>query len=126
MEYEDRVFMSRLAAVHLYEMCFGKFGHFKDSSQSDLAPSNPQKSLNFQSIKNGINSMIFSHYVQDSRNVTSWRQGGINFQVFPKLCLLKLIGRLIAPSQISSCKLTHFVSVLEKCVTSRSNFWEFV
>ena len=37
MEYGSRVLIiSRLAAVHLSEVCFGKFGHLKDGSQSYL------------------------------------------------------------------------------------------
>ena len=63
--------MSRLADVHLSELCFGKFGHSKDGSQSCLAQSDPQESLNLQSIKNRIHSMIFSRYAQDTGSVTS-------------------------------------------------------
>ena len=36
--------MSRLTAVHLSELCFGKFGHLKDGSQSCLSQSDPQES----------------------------------------------------------------------------------
>ena len=99
--------MSRLAAVHLSELKFGKFGHLKDGSQRCLVQSNPQESANLQSIKNRIHNMVFSRYVQDSGNVTSWRLGGTDFQVFPELRLLDLIGRLAAPSQISNCKITR-------------------
>ena len=56
--------MSRLAAAHLSEMRFGKFGHLKDVSQSCMAQFNPQESANVQSIKNRIHKMIFSHYAQ--------------------------------------------------------------
>ena len=58
--------MSRLEAVHVSELRFGKFGHFKDVSQSFLAQSNLQESANLQSIKNRIHNMIFSHYSQES------------------------------------------------------------
>ena len=34
--------ISRLAAVHLSELRFGKFGHVKNDSQSCLAQSDPQ------------------------------------------------------------------------------------
>ena len=76
--------MSRLAAVHLSELRFGKFGHLKDGSQSCLAQSDPQESENLKSIKNRTHIKIFRLYVQDSGNVTSWRIGDMNFQVFPK------------------------------------------
>ena len=100
--------MSRLAAVHLSELKFGKFGYLKDGFQSCLAHSNPQESIQLQSIKNRIHSMILSHYSQDSRNVIFWRLGYINVQVFLKLRFLDLIRRFIAPSQISNCRLTCY------------------
>ena len=75
--------MSTLAAVYLSELRFGKVGHLKDGSQSCLVQLIPQETVNLQSIKNKIHDMIFSRYSQDSGNVTSWRLGGINFQVFP-------------------------------------------
>ena len=99
--------MSRLAAVHLFELSFENFGHLKDGSQSFLTQSNPQESVNLQSIKNRIHNMNFSRYSEDSGNVTSWRLGGINFQVVPELRPLDLIGGLTASSQISNCKLTR-------------------
>ena len=43
---------------------FGKFSQLK---------SNPQESINLQSIKNRIHNIIFSRYAQASGNVTSWR-----------------------------------------------------
>ena len=46
-----------------------------------LAQSNPQESVNLQSIKNSIHNLIFSSYAQDSRSVISWRVGGIGLQV---------------------------------------------
>ena len=90
--------MSKLAALYLPELMFGKFGHLKDRSQSFLAQSDPEESVNLQSIKNRIHSMIFCCYVQDSGNMTSWRLGEINFQVFFELRLLDLIERLTARS----------------------------
>ena len=66
-EYGSRVLiMSRFAAVHLYELRFGKFGHLKNVSQSFLAQSNLQEPANLQSIKNRIHNIIFSHYAQES------------------------------------------------------------
>ena len=107
MEYESRVLiMSRLAAVHLYELRFGKLGHLKDDSQSCLAQSDLQESVNLKSIKNRIHNMIFCHSAQDSGSVTFWLVGDINFQVFPELHSVDLIGRLTALSQTFSCKLT--------------------
>ena len=85
----------RLAAVHLSELKFGKLSHLKDSFQSCLAHSDSQESVNLQSIKNKIHKMIFSRYVQDSGNVTSWRLGDINFQFFPEVHPLDLFGKLI-------------------------------
>ena len=84
---------------------FGKFGHLKDGSQSYLVQSDPQESVNLQSIKNRIHSMTFSRYAQGFGNITSWRVGDINFQVFLKSCPLDFTGRFTAPSHISSCKL---------------------
>ena len=43
--------MSRLAAVYLFELRFGKLGHLKDGSQSCLAQSDLQESVNLQSIR---------------------------------------------------------------------------
>ena len=94
--------MSRLAAVHLPGLRFGNFGHFNDGFQSCLVQSNPQESVKLQSVKNRINSMIFSRYAQDSGNVTSSLLVDINFQVFTEF-----IGQLIASSRLTSCKLTH-------------------
>ena len=54
----------RLTALHLSELRFGKVDHLKDGSQSCLAQSNPQESVNLQRIKNKIHIMIFSHYAQ--------------------------------------------------------------
>ena len=48
--------------------------------------------------------MIISLYAQDSRNVTSWCLGDINFQVIRELHSPDLIGRPTARSQISGCK----------------------
>ena len=95
--------MSKLAALYLSEMRFGKVSHLKDRSQSFLAQSDPEESINLQSIKNRIHSMIFCCYVQDSGNMTFWRLGDINFQFFFELRLLDLIERLTARSQISNC-----------------------
>ena len=64
----------------------GKFGHLKDGPQSCLAQSDPQESVNLQSIKNRIHNMTFSRYAQGSGNITSWRVGDINFRVFLKSC----------------------------------------
>ena len=93
-------------------LMFGKFGHLKDGSQSCLAYSNPQESVNLQSIKNRIITWFSSRYAQDSRNVTSWRLGDINFQIFLKHCSLDLIRRfregIHQPSHVLS-----FIS--EKC-----------
>ena len=58
--------MSRLAAVDLSELRFGKFGHLKDVSQGFLAHSNPQESANLQSTKYRIHNMIFSYHAQKS------------------------------------------------------------
>ena len=66
--------MTRLAAVHLSEL---KFGHLKNAFQTCLAKSDLQKPVNLQSIKNKVDSMIFSRYAQDSRNVTLWCLGDI-------------------------------------------------
>ena len=126
-EYGSRVLiMSRLAAVHLSELRFGEFGHLEDDSQSCLACSNPQESVNVQSIKNRIHNIIFSCYTQDSGNVTSWRLRDINFQVSPELRPLDLIDRLTVLSQISSCKLTRAkfkaaLSPLSKNLTGRNS-----
>ena len=80
--------MSRLAAVHLSERRFGEFGRLKDSSQGFLVCSDPQEPVNLQSIKSRVHNMIFSHYAQDSGNVTSWCLGDINFQVSQELHFL--------------------------------------
>ena len=108
MEYGSRVLViSRLAAVHLSELRFGNFGHLKNDSQSCLAQSDPQETVNLQSIQNKIHNKIFSLYAQDFGNVTSWHLGDVNFHVFPKPCPLDFIGRFIAPFLISGCKLTR-------------------
>ena len=78
--------MSRLATLYLPELNLEKFDQLKDGSHSCLTQSNPQESVNLQSIKNRIHNMIFSHCVQDSKNMTFWRLGGINLKVFPELC----------------------------------------
>ena len=57
--------MSRLAAAHLSELRFEKFGHLKDGSQNCRAQSNSQEPVNLQLIKNRIHIMIFSRYIQD-------------------------------------------------------------
>ena len=88
---------------------FGKFGHLKDGSQNCLASPNPQESVNLKSIKNRIHNMTFSRYAQNSRNVTFWRLGDINFQFFLKPCPLDIIVRFTAPSHISSF-------IFEKCL----------
>ena len=98
--------MSRLAAVHLSELRFENFGYLKVSSQRCLAQSDLQESVNLQSIKNRIHSIIFSRYAQDYGNVTSWRLVDISFQVLLEV-YLDLIWRLTGPSQISGCKLSH-------------------
>ena len=89
--------MSKLAAVHLPELWFGKFGHLKDDSQSCLAQSNLQESVNLQSFKNRIHNIIFSHYAQETWNVTSWHLEDINVQVSPKLCPWTSLGNLQWP-----------------------------
>ena len=66
--------MTRLAAASLSEL---KFGHLKNAFQTCLAKSDLQKPVNLQSIKNKVDSMIFSRYAQDSGNVTLWRLGDI-------------------------------------------------
>ena len=97
--------MTRLAAVHLSEL---KFGHLKNAFQTCLAKSDlQQKPVNLQSIKNKVDSMIFSRYAQDSGNVTLWRLGDISFQVSPELIPLDPIRRLSAAWQLSSCRLSH-------------------
>ena len=96
----DSIFLCNMLII------FEKFGHLKDGSQSCLAQSDPQESVNLQSIKNRIHKMIFSRYTQDSGNITSCRVGDINSQFFQKSCPLDLIARFTAPSHISSCKLT--------------------
>ena len=97
--------MSRLAAVHLSELRFGKFCHLKDVSQSFLAQSNPRESANLQSIKNRIHNMIFSHYAQESWNVTTWRLEEINFQVSSELRPWTSLAYSALPN--SNCKLTR-------------------
>ena len=42
--------MSKLAALYLPELMFGKFGHLKDRSHSFLAQSDPEESANLHSI----------------------------------------------------------------------------
>ena len=79
---------------------FGNFSHLKDGSQSCLAQSDLQESVDLQSIKNRTHDMIFNRYAQDFGNVTSWCLGDINFQVFLKPCLPDLTGRFTAPSHI--------------------------
>ena len=107
-EYRSRVLiMSRLEVVHLPELRFANFGHLNDGFQSCLVQSNPQESVKLQSIKNRINSMIFSSYAQDSGNVTSSRLVDITFQVFTELRSLDFIGQPAAFSQLTSSKLTH-------------------
>ena len=49
---------------------FGKFGHLKDGPQSCSANSDPQESVNLQSIKNRIHNIIINRYAQDSGNIT--------------------------------------------------------
>ena len=77
--------MFRLVAVYRSELRFGEFGHLKNDSYNCLAWSDPQESGILQSIKNRIHNMIISLYAQDSRNVTSWCPGDINFQVIQEL-----------------------------------------
>ena len=57
--------MSILAAVHLTELRLGKFDHLKDGSQSCLAQSDLQESVNLQVIKNRIHNMIFSLHARE-------------------------------------------------------------
>ena len=90
--------MFRLAAVDRSEQRFGELGHLKNDSHNFLARSDPQASVDLQSIKNRIHDMIISLYAQDSRNVTSWCLGDINFQVIRELHSPDLIGRPTAPS----------------------------
>ena len=49
--------MSRLAAVHLSELRLGKFGYLKVDSQSYLSQSDPQESINLQSV-NSLNVKV--------------------------------------------------------------------
>ena len=63
--------MFRLVAVYRSKLRFGEFGHLKNGSRSCLTRSDPQESVDLQSIKNTIHNMIISLYAQDSRNVTS-------------------------------------------------------
>ena len=77
--------MFRLVAVYRSELRFGEFGHLKNGSYNCLAWSDPQEPGILQSIKNRIHNMIISLYAQDSRNVTSWCPGDINFQVIQEL-----------------------------------------
>ena len=99
--------MFRLVAAYWSLLRTGEFGHLKSGSHSCLAWSDPQESVNLQSIKNRIHNMIVTPYAQDSRNVTSWCLDDINFHVIRELDSPDLIGRPAAPSQISSCKLIH-------------------
>ena len=69
----------------------------KDGPQSCLAHSDPQESVNLQSIKHRIHNRIFSRYAQDSGNITSWGLGDFNSHVFLKCCPLELIRRLQHP-----------------------------
>ena len=96
--------MFRLVAAYRSLLRIGEFGHLKSGSHSCLAWSDPQESVNLQSIKNRIHNMIINHYAQDSRNVTSCLED-INFHVIRELDSPDLIGRPAAPSQISSCTL---------------------
>ena len=52
--------MSRLAAVHLSELSFAKFDYLKDGSQSCMAQSDSQESVNLESVKSRIHNMISS------------------------------------------------------------------
>ena len=88
------------AGISLPELRFRKFGHLKNGSQRFLFESDPEESVNLISIKNRIQSMIFSCYAQDSGYVTSWRLGYINFQVFLELHPLDLINGLIWPPKL--------------------------
>ena len=63
--------MFRLVAVYRSKLRFGEFDHLKNGSHSCLTRSDPQESVDLQSIKNTIHNMIISLYAQDSRNVTS-------------------------------------------------------
>ena len=62
----SKIFHTDSISFEIILIIFGKFGHLKDGS-------NPQESVNLQSIKNRIRNMIFSRYAQDSGNVTFWR-----------------------------------------------------
>ena len=95
--------MFRLAVVYRSELRFGEFAHLIKHSHNCLAQSDPQESVNIQSIKNRIHNMTIRLYTQDSRNVTSWCLGDITFQIIRELHSPDLIGRPTAPSQISSC-----------------------
>ena len=54
----------------------------------------PKSPRNLQSIKNRTYNMIFSHYTQESWNMTFWRLGDISFQVSPELGPWILLGSL--------------------------------
>ena len=54
----------------------------------------PKSPTNLQSIKNRTYNMIFSHYTQESWNMTFWRLGDISFQVSPELGPWILLGSL--------------------------------
>ena len=79
--------MSRLAAVHLSKQRFGNFSYLKDGFESCLEQSRPQECVNQQSFNN-------KNYAQRSGNMTFWRLGDIDFQVFLELHPLELIGNL--------------------------------
>ena len=53
----------------------------------------PKSPKNLQSIKNRTYNMIFSHYTQESWNMTFWRLGDISFQVSPEFGSLAWLGR---------------------------------
>ena len=70
--------MSRLAAVYISELRFGKFSHLKDGFPSCVTQSDPQ----------------------DFGNVNFLCLGDINYQVLLEIRPLDLIGRLAAPFQL--------------------------
>ena len=102
--------MSILAAVHLTELRFGKFDHLKDGSQSCLAQSDLQESVNLQVIKNRIHNMIFSLYAREkTRKFDFLASRRHEFPIFSNLTPWASLGGLQLPNfwlyAHSGCKL---------------------
>ena len=91
--------MSILAAVHLTELRFGKFDHLKDGSQSCLAQSDLQESVNLQVIKNRIHNMIFSLYAREkTRKFDFLASRRHEFPIFSNLTPWASLGGLQLPN----------------------------